>query len=381
LPKTSYWGSSISPSTSGSFLPIDKWDTCDETVSSDFKSSPQHSHSLKNAFGGEVSRSEESKLEVNDQEALGIPVPSLQERFSRFNTSANSLIPLKKMGGEKTSGGGWRSRFGKKSHNADEGSIAGDPLVDMMNIDKKSSTDNLRTTGRSRDGKASAMMGFDDEREMAAQQIARQQRAANVLGILYEAGSRTTPKPPATRLDDYRTSNRGALEGGMATQGRSKLERMMGDQGPATAEYSGSQTHHNNGMDSSYQPSLNNHSHSNTAVSSDNIHNNNNNNNNSSKSHLDIDETSCPVCLELLSFRLAGEKPHVTPVCGHALHHACFTAVYGPPEAILAAQNASGRAPPPGMCGVCRKLIVLGDESENRRQNSESSFAFLLANL
>jgi hypothetical protein len=91
------------------------------------------------------------------------------------------------------------------------------------------------------------------------------------------------------------------------------------------------------------------------------------------------DDASCPVCLELLSFRLAGEKPHVVPVCGHSLHHACFTAVYGEPEAILAQQGSRGgegsgrpnNAGPPGMCGVCRRPIVLGDERENKRQNSE----------
>lgn len=35
----------------------------------------------------------------------------------------------------------------------------------------------------------------------------------------------------------------------------------------------------------------------------------------------DMDE-NCPVCLESLafSFRLPGEKPHVVPECGHALH-------------------------------------------------------------
>lgn len=34
------------------------------------------------------------------------------------------------------------------------------------------------------------------------------------------------------------------------------------------------------------------------------------------------DENDCPVCLEPLSFsfRLPGEKPHVVPECGHALH-------------------------------------------------------------
>ena len=34
------------------------------------------------------------------------------------------------------------------------------------------------------------------------------------------------------------------------------------------------------------------------------------------------DEEECPVCLEPLSFsfRLPGEKPHIVPECGHALH-------------------------------------------------------------
>ncbi|KAF8500522.1 Pleckstrin homology domain-containing protein [Gautieria morchelliformis] len=47
------------------------------------------------------------------------------------------------------------------------------------------------------------------------------------------------------------------------------------------------------------------------------------------------DEEECPVCLEPLSFsfRLPGEKPHIVPECGHALHEACFVAVYGPPRA------------------------------------------------
>lgn len=37
---------------------------------------------------------------------------------------------------------------------------------------------------------------------------------------------------------------------------------------------------------------------------------------------LDDNEGECPVCLEPLSFsfRLPGEKPHVVPECGHALH-------------------------------------------------------------
>ena len=41
-------------------------------------------------------------------------------------------------------------------------------------------------------------------------------------------------------------------------------------------------------------------------------------------SHTEDVEDECPVCLEPLSFsfRLPGEKPHVVPECGHALHEA-----------------------------------------------------------
>ncbi|KAG8898369.1 hypothetical protein FRB99_007488, partial [Tulasnella sp. 403] len=74
------------------------------------------------------------------------------------------------------------------------------------------------------------------------------------------------------------------------------------------------------------------------------------------------DET-CPVCLESLafSFRLPGEKPHIVPECGHALHEACFTTVYGP------VPNAAGRAAGGprkshiGVCGVCRRPMKVGD--------------------
>ena len=44
-----------------------------------------------------------------------------------------------------------------------------------------------------------------------------------------------------------------------------------------------------------------------------------------SSSHDMDDEGECPVCLEPLSFsfRLPGEKPHIVPECGHALHEVC----------------------------------------------------------
>ncbi|KAF9054534.1 Pleckstrin homology domain-containing protein [Panaeolus papilionaceus] len=73
------------------------------------------------------------------------------------------------------------------------------------------------------------------------------------------------------------------------------------------------------------------------------------------------DDDECPVCLEPLSFsfRLPGEKPHIVPECGHALHEACFIAVYGPPP------SQAGRGVPRkanlGVCGVCRRPMKVGD--------------------
>ncbi|KAJ8297084.1 Rho guanine nucleotide exchange factor scd1 [Rhodotorula toruloides] len=72
-----------------------------------------------------------------------------------------------------------------------------------------------------------------------------------------------------------------------------------------------------------------------------------------------VDEETCPICLELLSLRLAGEKPHVVPVCGHRLHHSCFEAVYGDVRAAKARTSGSL-----GLCGVCRRDMKIGDGSE-----------------
>ncbi|KAJ7224310.1 Pleckstrin homology domain-containing protein [Mycena pura] len=73
------------------------------------------------------------------------------------------------------------------------------------------------------------------------------------------------------------------------------------------------------------------------------------------------DEEECPVCLEPLSFsfRLPGEKPHIVPECGHALHEACFTAVYGPPP--NQARSTVPRKSNLGVCGVCRRPMKVGD--------------------
>ncbi|CAE7111256.1 unnamed protein product [Rhizoctonia solani] len=62
-------------------------------------------------------------------------------------------------------------------------------------------------------------------------------------------------------------------------------------------------------------------------------------------------EEDCIICGESLSFsfRLPGEKPHIVPECGHALHEI----------------NQSRMGPLPrknlGVCGVCRKPIRVGD--------------------
>ncbi|KAF9648856.1 hypothetical protein BDM02DRAFT_3095631 [Thelephora ganbajun] len=73
------------------------------------------------------------------------------------------------------------------------------------------------------------------------------------------------------------------------------------------------------------------------------------------------EEAECPVCLEPLSFsfRLPGEKPHIVPECGHALHEACFSAVYGPPPG--SSRVGVIRKTNLGVCGVCRRPMKVGD--------------------
>ncbi|KAH9910514.1 Pleckstrin homology domain-containing protein [Amylocystis lapponica] len=57
---------------------------------------------------------------------------------------------------------------------------------------------------------------------------------------------------------------------------------------------------------------------------------------------------------------LAGEKPHIVPECGHALHEACFVAVYGPlPNPSRAGNDI--RKSSLGVCGVCRRPMKVGD--------------------
>ncbi|GAA5972363.1 hypothetical protein JCM11641_002425 [Rhodosporidiobolus odoratus] len=71
------------------------------------------------------------------------------------------------------------------------------------------------------------------------------------------------------------------------------------------------------------------------------------------------DEETCPICLEALSLRLAGEKFHVVPICGHRLHHSCFEAVYG--DVNRAKAKTSGTL---GLCGVCRREMKIGEAGD-----------------
>ncbi len=68
------------------------------------------------------------------------------------------------------------------------------------------------------------------------------------------------------------------------------------------------------------------------------------------------DEEDCPVCLEPLSFsfRLPGEKPHIVPECGHALHEVRFSPfmsslVYGRFEFVAGALEAQIALRPDGL--------------------------------
>ncbi|ORY20538.1 Pleckstrin homology domain-domain-containing protein [Naematelia encephala] len=75
------------------------------------------------------------------------------------------------------------------------------------------------------------------------------------------------------------------------------------------------------------------------------------------------DEEICPVCVESLSFtyRLPGEKPHIVPECGHALHEECFVTVYGDVPREGSRKNL-------GVCGVCRQPMRISDSGEGRRK-------------
>ncbi|MCO5590095.1 hypothetical protein L7F22_044064 [Adiantum nelumboides] len=286
--------------------------------------------------------------------------------FSIFKPLATTTDPEMAIG-EKSSngattsggGGGWRSRFGggnsnkqRQTNGAQNDEAAKESnLLNRFMLDKKPSAENLRVqsgaSGSRNDITNNEAQDNEAEREMAAQHIARQQRSVNdarlasmiplLDGITPQAAaahpSGLPTSSPHFRIDEYRKATRN-----VPVQAKSKADRMMGGQ------VSNDEKHSYN-TDAPYESR--------------------------SRSNSDAgpEEVTCPVCLELLSFRLAGEKAHVVPLCGHALHHACFTAVYGSVESVLKAQSAKGnKHSPPGMCGVCRRLIVLGeDRGDNRR--------------
>ncbi|KAI0642348.1 hypothetical protein C8Q79DRAFT_247500 [Trametes meyenii] len=71
------------------------------------------------------------------------------------------------------------------------------------------------------------------------------------------------------------------------------------------------------------------------------------------------EEEECPVCLEPLSssFRLPGEKPHIVPECGHALHEVSFTS--------LRALRLRTPSPPPPPRGGSRCRAPYAVQSSN----------------
>lgn len=83
-----------------------------------------------------------------------------------------------------------------------------------------------------------------------------------------------------------------------------------------------------------------------------------------------IDEPKCPLCQESLSLRLRREK-FTVPKCGHAVHHQCFTTMYGDPKDVFARQQHQKRYgihgkhtygsdhPEEPVCHVCRKSFEL----------------------
>lgn len=228
----------------------------------------------------------------------------------------------------------WKNRFSSARHSNNE--MSGDTnLLDRFNLDKKpgSGSPQARRPRNASDIRTALPGGGD--LSQAAENIARGQRSANGS----RSASASTPAFKDSSMSHH--ANRIASSGA----GRSKLERMTGEKASELPPPTPRTEPPIRTPDSAFRSST---------MGND-----------------AIDESSCPVCLELLSFRLSGEKPHVVPTCGHALHHACFTAVYGSPEAVLAAQSAPGRSQAPGMCGVCRRLIILGEGTGNRRQTSE----------
>lgn len=96
-------------------------------------------------------------------------------------------------------------------------------------------------------------------------------------------------------------------------------------------------------------------------------------------------DTTCPICLESLSIRLTGEKPHVIPLCGHKLHNECFETAYNitvsqaigdsPHSSVMNELGGGGgggsllssarrKKKSIGICGICRSEMKIGDPGE-----------------
>ncbi|CAO1636982.1 unnamed protein product [Sympodiomycopsis kandeliae] len=277
----------------------------------------------------------------------------------------------------------WKLPFGRKGSSKNKQADAGEDWDDYQRGTATTSSRALPPNAQ-KDAKLMAMLGLDDVRGHGrgaeTPTLGRNSRKGGRPDLMDEL--RDTGYLP--RRSEHQPSG---------PKGSHKLERLLGSEAgsstpnlaPHTPHTSSSHSGlgHSDSRSSTHSlpreapmplSATTNHSASSPSIS------HHHGGNESSANLLDSD---CPVCLEPLSYRLAGEKPHVIPNCGHALHNACFTAVYGQPEAILAQQNRSGGAGggPPGMCGVCRKAIVLGGDIEGNTKSSKLAGMMGMADL
>lgn len=91
------------------------------------------------------------------------------------------------------------------------------------------------------------------------------------------------------------------------------------------------------------------------------------------------EDVNCPICLESLSIRLQGEKPHVVPVCGHKLHAECFETAYGVPASPTSSNDLASliggvRKPqqkkaPIGICGICRSEMKISEGGDTGKSS------------
>lgn len=239
--------------------------------------------------------------------------------------------------------GSWKLSFGRKSSSSKK-------EEEWDDYDRGTAGSSAMNATRSMDSSRSRFTSTSGSSSL---------RKGSVVDDLMDTGY--LPRTSSTSMRRDASSSLGP--GRRSISGNSKLERMMGAGADAVALNSTLAMRRSESHRSVDPPA---------STSGSSLHDASTSYSNGDDSRTEAD---CPICLERLSYRLAGEKPHVMPTCGHALHNACFTAVYGKPEDILAAQEggSTGRkAGPPGMCGVCRRAIVLGgDAGDSNRAASE----------